>query len=111
MVRISPDFWLKTSVEFEPGEPSKLGVVVTNFGYSDWSTQDFPPEVNEVELRVRREGDDYTVEHRTSEGNWSQLRLARLHNQAGGAVQCGLYACSPIEAGYRAEFEFLEIAS
>jgi regulation of enolase protein 1 (concanavalin A-like superfamily) len=43
MVRLSPEYWLKTSVEYEPGEPSRLGAVVTNCGWSDWSTQDIDP--------------------------------------------------------------------
>ena len=42
MVRLSPDCWLKTSVEYEPGPTNRLGVVVTNTGYSDWSTQEVP---------------------------------------------------------------------
>ncbi|HXV43877.1 MAG TPA: DUF1349 domain-containing protein, partial [Anaerolineae bacterium] len=57
MVRISPQCWLKTSVEYEPDGPARLGAVVTNFGYSDWSTQNFTG--NKVSLRIRREGSDY----------------------------------------------------
>ncbi len=35
MIRISPDCWLKTSIEYEgPSEPSRLGAVVTNNGFS-----------------------------------------------------------------------------
>lgn len=35
MIRFSEDCWLKTSVEFESvKEPSRLGAVVTNHGYS-----------------------------------------------------------------------------
>ena len=37
MVRLSPACWMKTSVEFEPDEPNRLGAVVTNAQYSDWS--------------------------------------------------------------------------
>lgn len=51
MVEISPSCWLKCSVESgagEPGRPSQLGVVVTNAGFSDWSTQDFPSEIQTV---------------------------------------------------------------
>lgn len=62
MVWISKSCWLKTSVEYGgPGRPSQLGVVVTNCGYSDWSTMDFPDGV-QLALRVRREGSDYIVE-------------------------------------------------
>jgi uncharacterized protein len=43
MVRLTPECWLKTSVEHEPGAPSRLGAVITNDGWSDWSTQDLDP--------------------------------------------------------------------
>jgi len=110
MVRISPDFWLKTSIEFEPDEPNRLGVVVTRHGYSDWSTQDISKRVSEYCLRIRREGDDYIVEYRQTEaGYWSQIRMAYLENVGCTAVQCGLYACSPIDAGFRAGFEYLNL--
>ena len=110
MVRFSPDFWLKTSIEFEPDEPNRLGVVVTRHGFSDWSTQDIAKDVLEFQLRIRREGDDYIVEYRPSESDdWSQLRVAHLENMDQAAVQCGLYACSPTDAGFKAQFEYLKI--
>ena len=108
MVRISPDHWLKTSIEFEPDEPNRLGAVVTRYGYSDWSTQDISKQVNEYQLRIRREEDDYIVEYRQSDSDhWSQIRMAHLEILQGSAVKCGLYACSPIEAGFRADFAYL----
>lgn len=110
MIRVSKDFWLKTSVEYENEALSRLGVVVTNFGYSDWSTQDFDPGNNEIELRVSRNGMDYLVEFRSGNASWSQMRIAHLHKKD-EAVQCGVYACSPIDTGYIAEFDFLEITT
>ncbi|GBF93659.1 hypothetical protein Rsub_06762 [Raphidocelis subcapitata] len=62
MVRLSPSCWLKASVEFEPSGASRLGAVVTNAGYSDWSTVNVPASLKRLLLRVRREGSDYTVE-------------------------------------------------
>lgn len=108
MVRVSPECWLKTSCEYEPHEDSRLGAVVTNFGYSDWSTQNVPNDTEEIELRVRRTGEDYIIEHRDGEA-WVQMRMAHLHGSGSGPVQCGLYACSPIDAGYVAAFAHLEI--
>src|SRR5689334_13843656 len=67
MVRVSESCWLKTSVEYEPDGPSRLGAVVTNSGYSDWSTQDFDRSVRRVSLRIDRTGPDYTVYFRTSD--------------------------------------------
>ena len=109
MVRISPACWLKTSVEHEPGRAGRLGAVVTNAGYSDWSMQPFT--AGEVWLRVRREGQDYVVDASADGRGWEQIRLARLHDdRAELAVGGGLYACSPKGAGFAAEFSYLEVA-
>ncbi|WP_437778244.1 DUF1349 domain-containing protein [Sorangium sp. So ce1097] len=111
MVRLSASCWLKTSVEFEPNGPSRLGAVVTNAGYSDWSTQPFPSDRREIWLRIRREGPDYIVDTSDDGAAWTQLRMAHLHEDDGAReVECGLYACSPIDQGFVAEFELLRIA-
>ncbi len=104
MVRVSADCWLKSSVEFEPLLSNKLGAVVTNDGYSDWSTQDFPKEVAALWLRVRREADDYIVESSLNGARWNQLRITHLHAGRGRSVACGVYACSPKAAGFACEF-------
>ena len=109
MVRVSPECWLKTSVEFEGESESSLGAVVTNFGYSDWSTQPFAGAAGAAWLRVRREGDDYIVDSSVDGRAWIQIRMAHLHEGRGRAVSCGLYACSPKGAGFSAEFNHLTI--
>jgi len=114
MIRLSSRCWLKTSVEYEPDGPPRLGAVVTNSGYSDWSTQNFSAGKNELRLRVRREANDYIVEYAevgdAAASPWTQIRLARLLEDDGQRpVQAGLYACSPAGAGYVAGFDFLEI--
>ena len=110
MVRLSADCWLKTSIEHEPGPTNRLGVVVTNAGFSDWSTQDVPGDLREIWLRLERTGADYVVESSTDGSNWSQLRVAHLHTDDGhGPVAAGLYACSPKAAGYVAEFAYLTL--
>jgi uncharacterized protein len=106
MVRFSEDEWLKASVEYEPDGPARLGAVVTRAGYSDWSTQDFPREVREIELRIRRERSTFIVDWRTAGPGWSQLRVAPL---AGATAHAGLYACSPKGAGFKASFASLRI--
>ena len=112
MVRLGPECWLKPSVEFEPGAPSRLGAVVTHHGWSDWSTQDIPAERGEdVGFRITRRGADYLVEAALADAGWSQLRLARLQGDDGGPVRAGLYACSPKEAGFTATFARLAIAT
>lgn len=109
MVRVSADCWLKSSVEFEPTGPSRLGAVVTNHGYSDWSTQDFAAEASDVWLRVRREADDYIVDASDDGLRWRQLRLAHLHDGCSEQVACGIYACSPKGSGFACEFAELSL--
>ena len=111
MVRFSSDCWLKASNEFEPEGPSHLGTVVTNFGFSDWSLQDFPyGETRSYSLRVRREGLDLLVEHAATEtGPWNLMRIARLHSASEPVAQMGLYACSPKEGGCLVDAGFLRI--
>jgi regulation of enolase protein 1 (concanavalin A-like superfamily) len=111
MVRVSPSCWLKASVEYEPAGPSRLGAVVTNAGYSDWSTQGFASGPGEIWLRVRREGDDYLVETSPDGNRWDQIRLCHLHEGGGQPVLCGVYACSPKGSGFLAEFNHLTIDS
>lgn len=109
MVRLSPTCWIKTSVEFEPEGPNRLGAVVTNNGYSDWSTQALASDVATVWLRVSMAGCDATVESSGDGRAWVQIRLARLlEREHAATVDCGLYACSPKAAGYRAVFASLD---
>lgn len=107
MVRVSPSCWLKTSVEHEPEGPSRLGAVVTNHGYSDWSTQGVASGAGAVWFRVRREGDDYLIDASADGKSWEQIRVCHLHEGRGQPVLSGLYACSPKGAGFVAEFDLM----
>lgn len=109
MVRADADCWIKASVEYEIDESPKLGAVVTNAGYSDWSVQEFDRERQDVWLRVSREGSDFIVEYSGNGERWQVLRVAHLHVSSNAAVRCGVYACSPKGAGFRAEFDLLRI--
>lgn len=106
MLRVSPDCWLKTSVEFEPDEAhDRLGVVVTNHGYSDWSTQPLEKAQRELWFRIRAQTTAVIVESSFDGLAWQQLRMAHLAERTPAAsLGCGVYACSPKGAGYRAEF-------
>ena len=103
MVRLSAACWLKTSVEYENGALSRLGCVVTNRSYSDWSTQDVPSTFTDFALRLTRDGADYLVEACGPGMQWTQLRLAHLDEDS-RSIQCGVYACSPKQAGFAATF-------
>jgi uncharacterized protein len=111
MVRSSETCWLKASVEYELDTPSRLGTVVTNNGFSDWSLQDFPGAGTLLYcLRIHWEGDDFFVEHAPTEsGPWHLMRVAHLFRKPSVPLLCGIYACSPKGPGFRAEFSSLRI--
>ena len=45
--------WLKASVEFENSDFQNLGAVVTNNGYSDWSTTEIPSDLTSSPSEAR----------------------------------------------------------
>ncbi|GAA0076571.1 hypothetical protein UT300005_09490 [Clostridium sp. CTA-5] len=108
VVRVDEDNWLKTSIEYELNNPPKLGAVVTNLGYSDWSTEELDSKANEAEFRISREGKDYKVEVNVLNRGWRQLRICHLHSEE-KKVKCGIYCCSPIDNGYEVLFTNLKI--
>ena len=106
MVRLSSEHWIKTCVEYEPHGPSWLGAVVTNFGYSDWSTQPYLGTTNEILLGILHRGNDFVVQYSDAQdgSNWIQLRITHLFNPQKKPLQAGIFACSPKGSGFRAEF-------
>ncbi|WP_245662995.1 DUF1349 domain-containing protein [Endozoicomonas arenosclerae] len=42
-IYLDSENWFKASIEYENQDYSRLGSVVTNFGYSDWATTDIKP--------------------------------------------------------------------
>jgi regulation of enolase protein 1 (concanavalin A-like superfamily) len=108
MVRFSSDTWLKTSVEYIPDGHSKLGVVVTNQGYSDWSSQEFLEDQNLLFYRITRRENNYYVDYSIDGISWRQIRMTHLLEET-DSIKVGIYACSPQGEGYEAEFDFIKI--
>jgi len=108
MVWVNEDCWVKSSVENEIDEPRKFGAVVTNHGYSDWSTQDIDNSFTSYRLQLNRRGSDYKLSYfHEATGTWVQMRLFHLFDNP--VVRAGIYACSPKEGGFRATFDYLKI--
>jgi len=115
MVLVDEETWVKAGIEFTDGAP-RLSCVVTNGGYSDWSTQRWPDwdatsQSTSIRVRVSKispgeiqgpaivfeaarwvEGE--TVE---SEAPWEQIRIASLRSGQ-QPWQMGVFAISPIAA-------------
>lgn len=109
-VMLSEDCWLKTSLEYIPEGPSHLGAVVTNGGYSDWSTQNYPNiQVDQnLSFRIVRKNGDYTIYVKIAQLNheWEQIRIAHLiEDQGNSPIKIGFYTCSPSKNdGFETQF-------
>ncbi|WP_166786833.1 DUF1349 domain-containing protein [Jeotgalibacillus salarius] len=102
MILISDDCWMKVSLEYVPEKYSYLGSVVTNSGFSDWSSKNVPTPEGEISLsfKVTRAGGDYRVWAKfAADEEYEQIRIMRLHDEPNGPVKLGLYACSPSSEG------------
>lgn len=97
--------WLKASVEYENSEYQHLGSVVTNHGYSDWATTEIDASLKTMWYRFSRRGDDYCIECSPDGTRFSQMRICHML-QGAGAIQFGIYACSPEDSSFTA---FLQI--
>lgn len=101
--RIDAANWLKASIEYEGDGPSKLGTVVTNLGYSDWSNQEIGRTVTAMHYRLSRRESDILVEWSRDGEEWHEMRITHMH-AAGEEIEVGVYACSPIGDGCTATF-------
>ncbi len=95
--------WIKGSIEYENEEFQHLGSVVTNGGYSDWATTEIPADIRTMWYRLSRRADDFCLECSTDGVRFKQMRICHLA-AATGAVQFGVYACSPEDSSFTASF-------
>ena len=117
------EHWFKASIEYEDANISRLGSVVTNCGYSDWSTTDIAT-TNAIWYRLSRRGPDFLLESSADGIAFNQMRIFHLHNlgetspemgslnssvQPKLPINYGLYACSPMNSSFEAEFDNFKI--
>jgi regulation of enolase protein 1 (concanavalin A-like superfamily) len=118
VIYINSDNWFKASIEFETEHFSRLGSVVTNYGYSDWATTDIPT-TNTMWYRLNRRGADFLIESSINGVDFKQMRIFHLHCLGETSVEMsklnppappqqslnfGLYACSPMKSSFEATF-------
>ena len=105
---LDSDNWFKASVEYEDDKIQRLGAVVTQNGYSDWSSSDISAEIKELWFRFSRRESDYYVEYSMDGKSWKQLRMFHMF-KGGEEINFGIYACSPgKEASFEATFTNME---
>ena len=103
VVYLDSESWLKASVEYENNDIQHLGSVVTNGGYSDWATTEISAEIKTMWYRLSRREDDFRIECSTDGKSFSQMRICHL-TKADGLIRFGIYACSPEDSSFKAEF-------
>ncbi|WP_017472559.1 DUF1349 domain-containing protein [Amphibacillus jilinensis] len=109
MIRFSEDTWVKTSLEYIPSKLSKLGAVVTNRGYSDWSTQYVEVKELQIYYRISKIEQNCYVDFSWDGMSWNQIRIAHLDIPKDSNILVGVYACSPQGEKQEVHFDFLKI--
>ncbi|WP_137791803.1 DUF1349 domain-containing protein [Bacillus sp. E(2018)] len=105
----SSDNWFKASIEYENEDFQRLGSVVTNNGYSDWATTDIPAKQKHMYYRLSRRESDFCIECSYDGIHYNQMRIFHLFS-ADHTVNVGIYACSPEQSSFTAEFSELKIS-
>ena len=113
------EHWFKASIEYENEDISRLGSVVTNYGYSDWATTDIAT-TTAMWYRLSRLGPDFLIESSEDGIAFKQMRIFHLHSlgetspemgrlnppvQPELTINYGLYACSPLNSSFEAKFD------
>lgn len=105
---LDSDNWLKASVEYENDKIQRLGSVVTNNGYSDWSSVDIDASIKSMWFRFSRREDDFCIENSVDGVNFKQMRICHMFN-AKEKISFGIYACSAEYSAFKALFTDMEI--
>lgn len=100
--------WFKASSEYEDAGKQKLGSVVTNNGFSDWASQDIGSEIQEIYYRISRRYNDFLIEWSKDGKEFAQMRILHLF-QGCKKVSFGIYAASPGNSSFEAEFSEMEM--
>ncbi len=100
--------WIKASMEYENEQIQRLGAVVTNNGYSDWSSTDVDASVKSMWFRLSRRGQDFCVENSADGVHFKQMRICHMFN-VGRTVTVGVYACSAEDSSFTASFTGMEL--
>ena len=105
---LDTDNWLKGSIEYENEDFQHLGSVVTNNGYSDWSTTTIDSTIKSMWYRFSRRDDDYCIECSVDGINYNQMRICHMCNGK-DSIKFGIYACSPEDSSFKATFTNMEL--
>ncbi|MBQ4095326.1 MAG: DUF1349 domain-containing protein [Oscillospiraceae bacterium] len=107
-VYLDSDNWLKASMEYENDKIQRLGSVVTNNGYSDWSSVDVDAGIKSMWFRLSRRDDDFCIENSVDGVNFKQMRICHMFSVK-DTIRFGIYACSAENSSFKATFTDMEV--
>ena len=105
---LDSDNWLKAAMEYENERIQRLGSVVTNNGYSDWSSTDVDASIKSVWFRLSRREDDFCIENSFDGIDFKQMRICHMFH-APEEIRFGIYACSAEDSSFLATFTDMEM--
>ena len=105
---LDSDNWLKAASEYENEQIQRLGSVVTNNGYSDWSSMDIDASIKSMWFRFSRRENDFCIENSFDGVNYKQMRICHMFN-AKKTISFGIFACSAEDSSFEASFTNMEI--
>ena len=105
---LDSDNWIKASMEYENEKIQRLGSVVTNNGYSDWSSTDVDAKIKSVWFRFSRREDDFCIENSFDRVTFKQMRICHMFNVK-KEITFGIYACSAENSSFTATFTDMEL--
>ncbi len=108
VVYLDSENWIKSSIEYGDENSSYLGAVVTNNGYSDWSTSQISSKIKSIWFRLSRRDSDFCIETSFDGISFKHIRICHIFN-LGKTVNFGLYACSPENGSFKATFTNFEM--
>ncbi len=100
--------WIKASVEYADENNGFLGAVVTNNGYSDWSTTKISADIKSMWFRLSRRDDDFCIETSFDGKIYEHIRICHMFNVK-ETISFGVYACSPENGAFKATFTDFEM--
>ena len=100
--------WLKAAIEYENDEIQRLGSVVTNNGYSDWSSVDVDASMKSIWFRLSRRENDFCIENSMDGEHFKQMRICHMFNTR-DTIPFGIYACSAEKSSFKAIFTDMEV--
>lgn len=109
MLRLDPNRWIKTGIEFVD-DTMQFSTVVTNDA-SDWSLAPYVGSTAGAPVRAKltRRGSTISTAFLLADGRWQTVRVASF--PAEPITQVGVMCCSPQRAGFDVRFTNFSVSS